>query len=208
MRRIFLFILAILLGTTNGLAQDKEYQYEIGAGGGINWYYGDGNRSKAFSDQALAVDLLLRYNADLRWAYAIDLSSQGLGNARYWQLAFRPEFAFWNYGLGSDYREKHRIAPFLTIGIGFGCTSGLEENAVTCTIPLGVGIKWKMAPRWNAQLTAQFSKSFNDRLDGIEDPYKVGTTTPMNTDWIGSIILSITFDFKERCIECRNQDSF
>jgi len=208
MRRIFLFILAAFLYSAQAGAQDKEYLYEIGAGAGMNWYYGDVNRGKAFSDQAFAADILLRYNANLRWALALDLSSQGIADARFWQMAFRPELTFWNYGWGSDYREKHRIAPFLTAGIGFGSTSGLDENALTCTIPIGLGIKWKMAPRWNSQLTLLFSKSFNDGIDGVGDPYNIGTTTPMNTDWIGSLVLSITFDFKERCTECRNQNSF
>lgn len=208
MRYVFATIFALLLWPSLLMAQDKEYQYEIGTGFGTNWYYGDANRGKSFSEQALTADLLLRYNANLRWAYAIDLSSLGIADARYWQLAIRPELTFWNYGWGSDYREKHRMAPFLTAGIGFGCTTGLKENAFACTIPLGLGIKWKMAPRWNAQVTALFAKSFNDNLDGMADPYGVGTTTPMNTDWIGSLVLSITFDFKERCTECRNQNSF
>jgi len=208
MRRVLWLILAVFIFSLQLKAQDKEYLYEIGAGGGMNWVYGDSNHGKAFSDQDFTADILLRYNANLRWAFAADFSSNGIGDARYWQMGLRPEIAFWNYGWGSDYREKHHVAPFLTTGVGFGFTTGHEENSLALTIPIGLGIKWKIAPRWNAQLTTLFTKSFNDRLDGIEDPIKVGTTTPMNTDWIGSVVVSITFDFKERCDECHNQNSF
>ena len=40
----------------------------------------------------------------------------------------------------------------------------------------------------------------------MTDPYSMGTKVPANTDWIGSLMLSITFSFKERCLQCHNQN--
>lgn len=208
MQRILILLSALLCLHTFVEAQDKEYMYEVGAGIGTCWGYGDNNHGKAFSDQGLSANLQLRYNANLRWALAWEASSNKVFDGKYWQLAFRPEISFWNYGWGSDYREKHRLAPFLTAGLGLGVVSGYNTNNLCCALPLGIGMKWKLAPRWNAQLTALFTKTFSDAIDNVEDPYKVGTKAPMNTDWIGSIVMSLTFDFKERCVECKNQNSF
>lgn len=241
MQRLFVIITILLLCLSTASAQDEEYMYEVGGGIGSSWGYGDANRSQLLYNPKFAYDLIWRYNVNLRWALAVDVSADMLSgdtrdfdnkfpnNVYYdydthlWQLAFRPEFTFWNYGLGSDYREKHRLAPFLTLGLGFGMAhiksnidvipskgyplSKLDQTKAALTVPIGLGLKWKIAPRLNAQLTCMFSKIFSDELDGIDDPYHTGTTVPMNTDWTGTLKLSITFDFKERCIECHNQDN-
>jgi len=210
-------------------AQEKEYMYEIGGGLGSSWAYGDINRSSIAYSPSLAAEVLFRYNINLRWAIALDLSLDKLKgdskdfdnvfpqggewsfNRRYYQFGIRPEFSFWNYGWGADYREKHRIAPFLTAGFGFGWANGEstgdDKSTTMLSFPLGIGVKWKMAPRWDLQLTGLWTKVFGDAVDGISDPYQIGTSTPANTDWIGSIMMSVTFSFKERCFECHNQDN-
>lgn len=218
----------ILLGSCHTAlhAQDKEYMYEIGFGVGMSVSYGDINKTSPLYNPGLAADLLLRYNINPRWAVAMDLGTYSLKgdsrdfdnvfpqqvtyqyDSRYWQLGIRPEFTFWSYGWSSDYREKKRIAPFLTMGIGAGLATGNDDNSFAFSIPIGAGFKWKMAPRWNSQLTCLFTKTFSDGLDGIDDPYGIESSALKNTDWVGSLILSITFDFKERCVECHNQDSF
>ena len=209
-------------------AQEKEYMYEVGAGAGMSWAYGDINRSSALYDPSFASELVFRYNLNLRWSMALDFAVNRLKgnsedfdnvfpgggqwsfNRHYYQFGIRPEFSFWNYGWGADYREKRRLAPFLTAGLGFGWANGSssadDKSASMLAVPLGLGLKWKMAPRWDLQLTCLWTKTFGDAIDGINDPYQTGTKAPMNTDWVGSIMMSITFCFKERCLECHNQD--
>lgn len=227
MKKKCILTLSILLCFCGLQAQEKEYMYEIGVGGGLGWYYGDVNHSQMAYNPSVSLEAVFRYNVNLRWAMTIDLSTQSMkGDSKdtqnlfpdgtqsfdrqYTQLAFRPEFTFWNYGWGSDYREKHRLAPFLTAGLGFGFangnSTGRDKNTTILTVPLGLGLKWKMAPRWDMQFTSLWAKSFSDEADGISDPYHVGTTAPMNTDWICSTNLSITFSFGERCLECHNQN--
>ena len=234
-QNVLLLVLGYVLTTTPLLlAQEKEYMYEVGGGLGAAWTYGDVNRSSALYDAAFAGELTFRYNLNLRWSFAADLSLNGLkGDSRdfdnafaggtEWdfdrhlvQLAVRPEFAFWNYGWGGDYREKRRLAPFLTAGLGLSVSAGTtrqdgqesDKTYAALTIPVGLGLKWKMAPRWDLQLTALWTKAFSDKLDGIGDPYCMGTSSPAGTDWIGSVMMSVTFCFKERCLECHNQNSF
>ena len=215
------WLLAILMTTVG--AQEKEYLYEIGGGLGASWGYGDVNTSKAVYSPSLSYSLIYRYNLNLRWAIAAELQSSGIkGNTldfdsafpggdydfsrRYWQLQLRPEVHFWNYGLGSDYREKKRYTPFLTAGLSAGLVNGGDEgSSFVLGIPLGAGYKFKMAKRWNTQVTALFTKTFSDKLDGRTDPEGIATSSLIDNDWTASIQLSVTFDFKERCIECHNQ---
>ena len=204
-------------------AQEAEFIYEVGFGGGMSWAYGDVNRSKVMYNPAFAGDLLIRYNANPRWSVVADLSTYGLkgdsrdfDNAfpgdgqlsfdnRLWQLAIRPEFSFWNYGWKNDYREKKHLAPFITAGAGIGFASGDGDTGAVLCIPIGAGAKWKLSPRANAQVTCLFTRTFGDSADGIKDPYMVGSSGFANSDWIGSIVFSITFDFKERCVNCNKE---
>lgn len=222
MKRGCLLLLLLSFFALTAKAQEKEYMYEIGGSLGSSWGYGDVNATKAVYSPSLAYGLLYRYNINLRWALAAELQSAGISgdsrdfdyffpkgdydyDMRYWQLAIRPEIHFWNYGWGSDYREKKRYTPFLTMGLTAGIVSGGDDSAFAFGIPLGVGYKLKLAKRWNAQVTALFTKTFSDKLDGCVDPEGIQTSSLMGNDWLASIQFSITFDFKERCVECHNQ---
>ena len=222
---IMVLLLLALGGNQKILAQEGEYIYEVGASTGISWGYGDINATKAIYSPALSYSLLGRYNLNLRWSLAAELSSSGIsGNTadfdfafacgdykfdrRFWQLAVMPEFHFWNYGLGIDYREKKRYTPFLTAGLTAGIVTGDGNSDFTWGIPLGVGYKVKIKPRLNAHITALFTKTFGDKLDGLADPEGIKTSALMGNDWLASIRIGFTFDFLERCVECRNQDSW
>lgn len=223
MRKWLLTCLLATAAASAATAQEKEYLYEIGAGAGISWGYGDVNASKAVYSPSLSYSLIYRYNLNLRWALAAELQSSGLKgdtrdfdaafpggdydfSRRYWQLQVRPEVHFWNYGLGSDYREKKRYTPFLTAGVSAGLVSGGDDGTkFAFAFPIGAGYKFKMASRWNAQVTCLFTKTLSDELDGRADPEGIATSTLIDNDWLASIQLTVTFDFKERCIECHNQ---
>ena len=204
-------------------AQEPEYMFEIGAGGGMSWAYGDINKCKAVYKPSVAADVILRYNANPRWAFESDITTYGIKgdcrdfddvfpeshpqtfDNRVWLLSVRPEFHFWNYGWTNDYREKKHFVPFLTTGIGGGFSTGDGDTGALFALHVGTGAKWKMSPRMNAQLTCLFTRTFGDKADGISDPYAVGSNAWANSDWIGSLVLSITFDFKERCLSCNKE---
>ncbi len=221
---LFAFLL-LLTGSINAKAQEKEYMYEIGGSAGINWGYGDINASSAIYSPSLSFSIIGRYNLNLRWGLAAELISSGIsGNTadfdyafpggdykfsrRFWQASISPEFHFWNYGLESDYREKKRYVPFLTMGLTAGVVSGDGNNDFTWGIPMGVGFKLKIRPRLNGHVSLLFTKTFGDKLDGCADPEKIKTSALMGNDWMASIRFGLTFDFKERCIECKNQNSW
>lgn len=222
---ILLLICAFLLsGAEKALAQEEDYLYELGAGGGMSVAYGDINKSKPLYNPAWAADLVFRYNHSLRWAFVADISSYGLkGDSqdfenhypngqtisfdnRFWHLGLRPEFNFWNYGWSNDFREKKRLVPFLTMGLGVGFTSDGGESAWSMSIPMGAGIKLKLARRLNLQLTCLFTKNFSDEADGVKDPMGIESGALKNTDWVGSLMLGVTFEFGTRCIKCNNKE--
>lgn len=222
MKPLLTALLLTLLTLATARAQEKEYLYEIGGGVGMSWGYGDVNANRAVYSPSSSFSILYRYNINLRWALAAELQSAGLSGdtrdfdyvlpgeptsfgLRFWQLGIRPEIHFWNYGWGSDYREKRRYAPFLTMGLTGGLITGLDQSEFTVGIPMGVGYKFKLAKRWNTQLTALFTKTFSDKLDGRADPEGIKTSGLVGNDWMASVTWSVTFDFKERCIECHNQ---
>lgn len=224
----FPLLMALLLTLCFGVsaqAQEKEYIYEIGATGGISWGYGDVNASKALYKPSFSYGIMGRYNINLRWAVAAELASSGIqGNTadfdyafpggdyqfsrRFWQVAILPEFHFWNYGLEMDYREKKRYTPYLTAGLSAGTVTGDGCSDFTWGIPLGAGFKVKVNPRLSAHITALFTKTFGDKLDGITDPEQIKTSTLMGNDWLAAIRIGFTFNFKERCAECKNQNSW
>ena len=206
------------------IAQEDDYLYELGAGVGASVAYGDINKSRPLYNPTLAADIVFRYNYSLRWSFVADLASYGLrgdsrdfGNvypdgaqpsidSRYWQLALRPEFNFRNYGWGNDFREKSRLVPFLTMGLGVGVADSGDKNAFAVSLPLGAGMKWKAAPRVNVQLTCLFTKTFSDNTDGLKDPFGIESKALKNTDWVGALMLGVTFEWGTRCIKCNNHD--
>lgn len=219
------FLLFSLSSMVSAWAQEKEYMYEVGASAGLSWGYGDVNANRVIYDPSFSYSVMGRYNVNLRWALAAELSGSGIsGNTadfdyafpggdykfdrQCWQASILPEFHFWNYGLGIDYREKKRYTPFLTAGLTAGAVTGDGSSDFIWGIPLGAGFKVKIRPRLNAHITALFTKTFSDKLDGCADPEGIKTSALMGNDWLAAIRIGITFDFKERCVECKNQDSW
>jgi hypothetical protein len=239
MKRILVLLITVITLTSWSHAYGQDYLYELGVAGGMSVAYGDINKSKVLYNPAFVGALQFRYNHNLRWAFAAEFGSYGLKgdsrdfdnhypngvdyqfDTRLWQLSFRPEFSFRNFGWGNDFREKQRLVPFVTAGVGLGVTSGnsymLQTTETTgdvlmtstdnggnfaFSIPLGAGFKWKVAPRWNVQATCLFTKTFSDKTDGVVDPMGIKSGALKNTDWVGSLTLGISYSFGERCVTC------
>ena len=117
------------------------------------------------------------------------------------------EYNFWPYGTGRDYRGAKRLTPYLLLGIGTTAVKTENKSVFTANLPLGVGVKYKLADRLNlaVQWVAHFSLS--DELDGVKDPYMV-TSKGMfkNTDTYTVLQLSLTYSFWAKCRVCHNQD--
>ena len=230
-----LFILVGLLLATHGLhAQDQpEYRMEIGAGAGMVAYVGDLNSNPLKGMKPMG-SLVARYKKNPRMAWTLNLGYGQLKGAttddKSWlpdvkehpadfktslyDVQTRFECNFWPFGTGKEYHGAQPLTPFLTIGLGFTIGNAKltqadaeprKENSFALQMPIGFGVKYKLADRMN--LTAEWVIHFtgSDLLDGLEDPYGIRSQGLFkNTDGYGTLQLSLTSDFWERCRVCHN----
>lgn len=136
------------------------------------------------------------------------------------------EYNFWPYGTGRDYRGAKRVTPFIFIGLGatyckgdngwidYASSDNLDKfpydkgNSVfTLNMPLGVGVKYKVADRLNLSLDWGMHFCLSDKLDGVKDPLRINSTGLFkNTDCYSMLQLSLTYSFSEKCKTCMNSD--
>ena len=133
-------------------------------------------------------------------------------------FSVRYEYNFWPFGTGREYRGARPLTPFIALGAGLAfagkATFSPElpegnnispESAVAFEMPIGLGVKYKLADRLN--LTAEWIMHFtgSDKLDGVKDPYGIKSSGLFkNTDSYSTLQLSLTYDIWARCKTCHN----
>lgn len=227
MRRV-ITVIAVMLTTVAAQAQtDPEYRAEIGAGAGLMAYVGDFNSSLTKNMQPMGL-LLGRYRFNPRMGLALNIgcgklkgSSEGLAtwypgiseegaatvefNNSAVDVGLRFEYNFWPYGTGREYRGAKRLVPYIAVGLGATYVSGDGNNVFTANVPMGVGVKYKIADRLNLGLEWVMSFTLNDKLDGVADPYGIKSSGAFkNTDCYNVIRLSVTYDIMAKCKTCNN----
>lgn len=214
--------MAVLSGICTATLHAQDYKYDAGGGLGISSAYGDINQGGFFYHPKIEMEAVFRYHYNLRWAFVGEFLSAGLAgdsndfsnrfpenahyafNRRLWQIGGNAEFNFLNYGIGYDYKNMSRISPFVTVGIGLGVVTGEGSGDFAFSIPLGAGVKYKFAPRWNANLKLVFAKMLTDTADRVDDPYGIESTPWKNTDWYSTLSVSVTYEFGLRKRKCNN----
>lgn len=185
-----------------------------------------------------------RYKFDQRWALQVKAQRQRIafreqgteGSLCYnpmWHADVVGEFNFFRFGeRGYDMRVKP-ITPYMFIGLGVSVYSETatesSDNAFPLLIgsgnkpkagmyiPLGIGMKWKFADRWQLHVAWQHQIYFKDNIEGLpkfdgrQTPnaggrYGMNGTNILNNDLTSTLTLGIVFEFaKERkiCRVCR-----
>lgn len=207
-------------------AQTAPYKFDFGAAVGMSGYIGDANRSNIFKNPGFDGELSMRYIGDSRWALRGVVSTFGLSgntsgmsdilpeNASYdftsqvYELSVRGEFNFFAYGIGETYKRLRRWTPYLTLGIGGAIASSGGNTAGAFTIPMGVGLKFKLRPRLNLGVEFTMTKAFSDNVDGrqLSDLNQIKTAFYKNTDWYSRLTVGISYEFGERCETCHYVD--
>ncbi len=205
---------------------DYEYRMEIGGGVGLMAYEGDFNGSILHNMQPSASLMLRRVMnpyMDLRLAASYGKLKGSSKDVKTYlpqyqdtqydfsttlvDLSATYEYNFWPYGTGNDYRGAQRLTPFIFAGIGTTYASTPTGNVFTANLPLGLGIKYKVAPRLNLGIEWAIHFSLNDKLDGIADPYGIQSTGMFkNTDCFSALQLTLTYSFMPKCRTCHNDD--
>jgi hypothetical protein len=119
-------------------------------------------------------------------------------------VGFRYEYNFWPYGTGREYRGAQRLTPYIYIGLGATFVKP-EKTEVALNLPVGVGVKYKVAERMNLALEWTMHFTSSDMLDGVKDPYGIKSSGIFkNTDCYSHLRLSLTYDLWAKCKTCNN----
>ena len=220
MRNVVIVVL-LLLATGVHAQTEPEYKLEIGGGIGMVSYQGDFNGNLFKNPQPMAT-VLAKYRFDPRRALAFNVSYGKLkGSSKdvqtYYPLSsiydfsstvvdagVRLEYNFWPYGTGFEYRGAKRLTPYVSIGLGMTIAKA-DKSVFGANLPIGVGVKYKVADRLN--LAAEWAMHFTtcDRLDGVEDPYGIKSSGLFkNTDCYSHLRLSLSYDLWAKCRTCHN----
>lgn len=221
--RFFTLALLLVVALFVSAQEDPEYRMEVGGGVGLWAYQGDfnGSLTKGMKPAFIAT-AKYRMNPRMAWALGIGYGKlKGAStNVTTWypglsespvefstgvtsvDIAF--EYNFWPYGTGREYRGAKPFTPFITLGLGVAAGKA-NESFFAAQMPIGVGVKYKIATRLN--LTAQWTMHFTgtDKIDGATDPYGIKSSGIFkNTDSFSAFQLTLTYDFWAKCKVCNN----
>ena len=221
--------LLLLLPVCAVSAQELEYNMELGGMMGGCFYMGDANYTTPFKDMAMVGGVLARYNINPRMAVKGDLamgrvkgSTKGMANKfpnsehstfarNVYELGAQYEYNFFAYGTGAGYKDSRRLAPYILAGIGLTYAPKPANHVVAMNIPLGLGVKYKLADRLNvgAEWSMRFTTS--DRLDvantdglQLDDPYGINSKVLKNRDSYSWMMLYISYDMFPKYRKCNN----
>ena len=222
---VFLLLSSVRVTT----AQELEYNLELGGMAGGCFYMGDANNTALFGSGALAGGVLARYNINPRMAVKGNLAvgrikgtTVGKDNRfpnggdvtfgrNVFELGAQYECHFFAYGTGVGYKDSRRIAPYLLGGLGLTYAPKPANHVVALSIPVGGGVKYKLAERINvgAEWTIRFTTS--DRLDVVnvsglmlDDPYGIESKGLKNKDSYSWLMLYVSYDMFPKYRKCNN----
>ncbi len=224
--KVLLLMAALMVaGGGRALAQtDPEYRAEVGAGVGLIAYQGDFNGSLTRQMQPMwAITGKYRFNP--RTALSLNICSGTLKgsseNVETWypetnttpvsfstpvvDAGVRFEYNFWPYGTGREYRGAKRLTPYVMAGLGGTFAKPESGSLFAMNLPIGIGVKYKVATRLNLSIEWAMHFTGSDKLDGVADPYGIKSSGLFkNTDCYSTLQVSLTYDIMAKCRTCHN----
>lgn len=210
-------------------AQELEYKMELGGMLGGSFYMGDANYTTPFKNTNFAGAIIARYifnphmvikgnlamgkisgnTADFKNVYPDHHQTSFKRNI--FDLGAQYEYNFWGYGIGNSYQGNKRITPYILGGFGFTFAPSKAKNVFTINFPIGIGVKYKVAPRVNlgCEFTMRFSLS--DGLDvtnkeglQLNNPYGIKGKGFKNKDSYAFATFFVTYDLFPKYRKCNN----
>jgi hypothetical protein len=205
LRRIFLLIVTICVTVYSAKSQDTFYG-EVGVTGGGGFVLGDTNDFLFKYTQPVG-GAYLKYKINGRWETRLQLDGGLLGYSEgqktpYIGLQALGEFNFFNYGVKRWEAHYSWFTPSLVAGLGlFSCLN--DEPKFTATIPLGLGVKFKLSNRINLGAYWMVSKVISDKVDNKPNPNgEYGRWN--NQDWYSTAQIALSVNFYKICAPCRS----
>ena len=183
------------------------FMFDGGIQGGYNYIIGDGNVQSA----AIAGPFI-RYKFDRHWAVRAQIQQQVTPKYEWANADISVEYNFFRYGVDPYDKRVKAISPFIAIGFGF--TSNVKKEPIFCVtdkqmkfdlgnclstlervyIPIGIGLKWKFADKW--QLQALWQHQIYLLKDDLDNKGWHGSATNiMNNDVFSTFTVGISVDF-------------
>lgn len=196
-------LLLLFTFSTNSMSQAI---WELGIKGGTSFYLGDLS-STIFPDFQPAGGAYIRYNFNPRYSLTSILEATQFTTPMEKKLVdgtVQLEFNFFEYGLMNSSSWTRFLSPYIFAGVSVATYRDLkDEMTVNPNFPFGLGLKWKARPHLNIGLEWSMHKLFNDKLDLVDDPYKINSFGLMNNDWYSMFTLFVGFDLGNRSSYCR-----
>lgn len=228
-KKLFLLLL-VLLGAFPAIGQEAdEYRMEVGVGAGVMSHLNDAN-AKLFGQMKPAGGGFVRFTLNPRHAVKVALNygqtsgnvsgvtnfypNQPAGTATTTRLTHEwsggvvdvnavYELNFWPYGYNKSYLGLRRLVPYLQVGFGF--VYGTADKVFAPSIPIGLGLKYKITPRLNLGLEWAMHLTTTDRLDKLADPLGISTSGFKKKDHYGVTFITLSYSLSPVCPTC-NKD--
>ena len=83
----------------------------------------------------------------------------------------------------------------MSLGLGASLSSSSGNTHVAFSIPIGLGVKYKLSRRVNLALEFTMTKVFGDKIDSdsLTDLYLIKSSFLKNTDWYSSLSIGISY---------------
>ena len=226
-RLVAVFLLLLSVCTVS--AQELEYNMELGGMMGGSFYMGDANNTALFKDVAMMGGVLARYNINPRMAVKGDLAmgrikgaTAGLANKfpegenavfsrNVFDFGAQFEYNFFAYGTGAGYKGSRRLAPYVQAGVGITYAPKPANHVFGMNLPVGIGVKYKLADRLNVGTEWSMRFTTSDRLDvtsatglQLDDPYGIAGKGLKNKDCYSWLMLYVSYDMFPKYRKCNN----
>lgn len=186
-------------------------------------YNGDVNMTRAYNAPSPALEFMFRKNFNphysLRLNFAIgnlraddkdfdyqyqQLRSYNFDNTRLMEFSSMVEFNF--FEVTTNKKEKN-LSPYVVFGLGLIYNENIKLKE-SLTIPMGLGVKYKLLPRLEIRGEWTFRKTFTDKLDQLayiaNDGYLQYKQISFKEtkDWFSILGISLLFNFSDEKVPC------
>ena len=171
------------------------FMFDGGIQGGYSYIIGDSG-----FDSYVVAGIHVRYKFDQRWSLRAQVQQHVYPAKSEWgNIDISAEYNFFRYGIDEyDLRVK-AVSPFIAIGVGITSTlKELKTDPVSglkrVYVPIGIGVKWKFADKWQLQATWQHQVYLTrDDLDKMG--WDGAITNIMNNYVLSTFTVGLSIDF-------------
>lgn len=222
-------IALLLMPSLGSSAQELEYNMELGVLAGGSFYMGDANYTALFKETSILGGVMARYNINPRMVVKGNLaigkikgSTEGNDNVfpdngichfnrNVYELGGQFEYNFFAYGTGAGYKDSHRMTPYILLGAGLAFVPKPAEHVIALSLPIGIGVKYKLAERLNIGAEWTMRLTTSDKLDvstsnglQLNNPYEIKGRGLKNKDSYSWLFAYISYDLFPKYRKCNN----